>query len=329
MGVLKDLAIKFLQKYVGSYLDVPADFDFSLLKGKVELNNVALKKDALDLLGLPLFVKSGLVGRLLLLIPLTNLKSQPTVIVVENVVLIANFKEWTQAEFEKANALKKTRQLELDELGSSTGDAEDEEGGTLKKLLAQILNNLQITVTNVTIRLEDNTGTIPYSIGLNLDQLMVHSTDHTFQQGGGPPDPDSPVFFKLANLHGLNIFCVPTASDISAEPSELFKALFGSKIEPQHYLMRPMNAVASLAVQKSFFPKDGAPIFDVQVQFEVLEFSIYEEQLKFILQAVESLHYREFYPFARYALELVVLAFVGVPGTFNGFLGISLLLSFL
>lgn len=59
--------------------------------------------------------------------------------------------------------------------------------------------------------------------------------------------------------------------------------------------MRPLSGTARLAVQKSFFPKDGAPIFDIQLSFEGMEFSIYEQQLKIILHAIESLHYREFY----------------------------------
>lgn len=180
MGVLKDLAVKFLRKYVGTYLDVPSDFDFSLLKGKVELNNVNLKRDALDILGLPLIVKSGLVGKLILQIPITNIKTQPSLIVVENVVLIAKIKDYSQAEFEKASLAKKKRQLELDELKSTS--EEDEEGGTIKKLIASILNNLQITIKNVTIRLEDKIGEKPFSFGLNIRSVSVSSTDSQFRQ---------------------------------------------------------------------------------------------------------------------------------------------------
>jgi vacuolar protein sorting-associated protein 13D len=57
--------------------------------GAVELENLPLKKDALKSLDLPLEVKSGFVGRITLKIPLRQLRSEPWVISIDNLYLVA------------------------------------------------------------------------------------------------------------------------------------------------------------------------------------------------------------------------------------------------
>lgn len=58
----------YLNKYLGSYvygLD-PQSLKISVFKGDVQLNNLHLKPDALNALGLPITVKAGLLGSLTL-----------------------------------------------------------------------------------------------------------------------------------------------------------------------------------------------------------------------------------------------------------------------
>lgn len=51
--------------------------------GEVELENVPLRKDALRHLDIPLQVVSGFVGRVKLQIPVARLRSEPWVVVFE------------------------------------------------------------------------------------------------------------------------------------------------------------------------------------------------------------------------------------------------------
>lgn len=58
----------YLNKYLGSYvygLD-PQSLKISVFKGDVQLNNLHLRPDALNALGLPITVKAGLLGSLTL-----------------------------------------------------------------------------------------------------------------------------------------------------------------------------------------------------------------------------------------------------------------------
>lgn len=61
--------------------------------GEVELENVPLKKDILDQLGLPLQIHAGFVGRICFQIPLTKIRSEPWVISFEQLYLVAGPKD--------------------------------------------------------------------------------------------------------------------------------------------------------------------------------------------------------------------------------------------
>lgn len=64
----------YLNKYLGSYvygLD-PQSLKISVFKGDVQLNNLHLKPDALNALGLPITVKAGLLGSLTLKVGYTS-----------------------------------------------------------------------------------------------------------------------------------------------------------------------------------------------------------------------------------------------------------------
>lgn len=60
------------------------------LLGEVELENLPLKKDALRHLGLPIEIKSGFIGKLKLQIPVTQIRSAPWVIVIEQLYVVAS-----------------------------------------------------------------------------------------------------------------------------------------------------------------------------------------------------------------------------------------------
>lgn len=60
-----------------------------ILSGTVELENLPLKKTALQGLELPLEVKSGFIGHLKLSIPFRHPKSEPWIIHIDKLYLVA------------------------------------------------------------------------------------------------------------------------------------------------------------------------------------------------------------------------------------------------
>lgn len=57
--------------------------------GEVELENVPLRKDALRHLDMPVEVRAGFVGKVKLQIPVSRLRSEPWVIIFEQLYLVA------------------------------------------------------------------------------------------------------------------------------------------------------------------------------------------------------------------------------------------------
>ncbi|KAK5967500.1 hypothetical protein GCK32_004906, partial [Trichostrongylus colubriformis] len=74
--MLENIVAWVLNNYVGEYLEnLNTDqLSVALLSGQVELENVPLKKSALRKLDLPIEVKSGLLGKLTLSVPITHLR---------------------------------------------------------------------------------------------------------------------------------------------------------------------------------------------------------------------------------------------------------------
>ena len=62
MFSLSDLAVSFLQKHFDQYVDgiSSENLHYSLRNGHVELDNLALKKEALDNFELPVQVRAGM-----------------------------------------------------------------------------------------------------------------------------------------------------------------------------------------------------------------------------------------------------------------------------
>ena len=80
----------FLNNYLGSYLENvdTHQLSVSLLQGEVDLENVPLRKDALRFIEPCVEVKSGVVGHIKLTIPVSRLRSEPWILLLENVSVV-------------------------------------------------------------------------------------------------------------------------------------------------------------------------------------------------------------------------------------------------
>lgn len=88
--MLEGLVTWVLNNYVGEYLEnLNADqISIALLQGQVELENVPLKKTALKKLDIPLEVKSGIIGKLTLTVPIAHIRSEPWVLQMNDLLIL-------------------------------------------------------------------------------------------------------------------------------------------------------------------------------------------------------------------------------------------------
>jgi hypothetical protein len=85
-GVASAILAKVLGDYVTGFESKNLKFSFS---GELELSNLQLKRSALDGLDLPISVKSGFLSKLYLSIPWRALGSQPAIIRIEKIFVLA------------------------------------------------------------------------------------------------------------------------------------------------------------------------------------------------------------------------------------------------
>jgi hypothetical protein len=88
--MLEGLASALLAKILGDYIEAidTKNLRFTL-SGELELTNLQLKKSALNSLNLPVVVEEGFVSKLFLSVPWRSLGSQPAIIKIEKIFLLA------------------------------------------------------------------------------------------------------------------------------------------------------------------------------------------------------------------------------------------------
>lgn len=199
--------------------------------GDVVLKNLHLKQSALKDLDLPVQTIYGRLGKLVLKIPWKNLYSLPVVADVEDLYLLVapnaavnyNAEKQEKAELDAKKAeLSKVEEAKKRELDKDKPKADK---SFTEKLVAQIINNVQITIKNVHIRYEDrSTSTIPFSLGITLGELEVHTTDADWKKAF-LSEALSKVF-KVAKLDGLAVYMNCDSTMFQSYPSTEFSKLF-------------------------------------------------------------------------------------------------------
>jgi vacuolar protein sorting-associated protein 13A/C len=150
-----------LNKVLGDWIEDlnPDDLNLSILRGDVTLTNLRVKGEALNKFGLPVEVKSGYIGRIVASIPWTSLNSSPLTIEISNVTVFLKprpLDSW-DSQVQKKNLIEgKLSTLEDFELVNQKDFAEAKDPGFFGRLVENIVDNIQISVKNVYVRLEDS-----------------------------------------------------------------------------------------------------------------------------------------------------------------------------
>ncbi|KAK1592022.1 hypothetical protein Q3G72_017885 [Acer saccharum] len=180
--------LHLLRRYLGEYvhgLSVEA-LRISVWNGDVVLKDLKLKAEALNSLKLPVTVKAGFVGTITLKVPWKSLGKEPVVVLIDRVFILAYPPDdgRTLKEEDREKLLEaKLQQIELILL-------QPPENSWLGSIIATIIGNLKISISNVHIRYEDsitNPGH-PFASGITLAKLAAVTMDEqgneTFDTSG-------------------------------------------------------------------------------------------------------------------------------------------------
>ncbi|XP_072574266.1 intermembrane lipid transfer protein VPS13C isoform X2 [Paramormyrops kingsleyae] len=212
--VFEALVSDLLNRFIGDYVE---NLDKSQLKigiwgGNVVLENLRVKENALSELDVPFKVKAGQVGKLTLKIPWKNLYSEAVVATLDGLYLLvvpgATIK-YDAAKEEKYMQEAKQKELQRIEealqLAACRGrklkmhkktfkkskrherkqekPQEEKKDTFTEKLATQVIKNLQVKITSIHIRYEDDVSDPerPLSMGITLAELSLQTTDENWK----------------------------------------------------------------------------------------------------------------------------------------------------
>jgi len=316
--MLESLVASILNRVLGSYVENfdPNQLQIGLLSGDVKLGGLKLKKGALDQLQLPINVTDGHIGSLVLQIPYSNLKSKPVKVFIEDVFIVAMPDNGYDGDAQERRELsKKLEKLQLWEIsseramtrtsqGASSDDKEKEKQENFTtSLVTKIIENLQVTIRNIHIRMEE--PSVGVAVGATLGELSAVSTNKDWE----------PAFIanvgstthKLATLDSLAFYIDPHLSAEFSRPSTFesrqdlldeFKALIFDSVGATDVL-RPINGQGFITLNK--IPEtELTPKITADLKFEELSVNLEREQYVNTLKLVdqfnkffENLKYRQ------------------------------------
>eukprot|EP00842_Homolaphlyctis_polyrhiza_P006737 jgi/Hompol1/7064/HPOL_002423-RA len=309
--VFETVVATLINQFLGEYIAglETKQLSLGIWSGDVVLHDLRLKKDALSKLNLPIDVLDGVLGDLTLSIPWSDLKSKPLKVSINNLHILAAPKALQDydpvEEDERLQSIKKQKLAAAEQIAvrSKSGSSE-EENSFLAQLTTKLIDNLQISISNIHIRYEDPSIStkIPFSVGFTLAELSAVSTDENWN-----PDAvqtDQAYIYKLLRLSHFGVYWA-THSPSFANAEDKKKAFSSSiihdfKVEPSHqYVLNPVSGEGKIKWQKKHDPTQ--PRTDLKLMFDEFAFNLDDEQYACFIAVFGSFsRYLKSYPYRKF-----------------------------
>ncbi|XP_041957413.1 vacuolar protein sorting-associated protein 13A isoform X2 [Alosa sapidissima] len=318
--VFESVVVDVLNRFLGDYV---VNLDSSQLSlgiwgGDAILKNLEIKENALSQLDIPFKVRAGHIGRLELKIPWKNLYTQSVEATLDEVYLLIVPTASIKYDAEKEERqLQEARQRELQRIEETKQRAAEQENPQLQKqdtfvekLVTQVIKNLQVKISNIHIRYEDDitNPSSPISFGVSLQNLSLQTADANWH-----PcllDDKAKLFFKLVRLDSLFAYW-NTNSELYSNhaPDQALRclrhnvAVEGSIPQDYQYVFRPISARAKLRMNPRSDVDLSAPKVDLMVNLPNVSVELSRPQYVSILELLGSvdmmsrnLPYRKYRP---------------------------------
>ena len=311
--MLESFAAAFLNKFLGSYVENfdPKQLKVGIWNGDVKLNNLKLRKEALDELDLPVNVKSGILGELTMQLPWSNLKNKPVKIFINNVFLLCEPRSWDSYDPEEDAEREfnmKMNDLDKLEAASSVTPVSDESTNNkanesfTTSLVNKIVDNVQVSIKNIHFRYEDFNNVFsekPCSIGFSLYEMSAVSTN----------DEWTPSFIsitqqiskKLLSLNSLSFyFNTNDTETVFDEDLDVLIGKFQESIQTEdendknlyvsQNLVAPVTGSCKLSINKAGSTEEQ-PHIDASLDFSSFSLELDDEQYQELLSIASKFHW--------------------------------------
>ena len=164
----------------------------------------------------------------------------------------------------------------------------------MAQLVKRIVNNLQFSISNIHVRLEDNvTSKTPFSVGISIQELSAYSTNDEWKEAF--ISGDMKVVHKFLRLLSCSVYWNTESVSFSGKSSSEFIEAMASTILTEiggpvswQYLVRPINGTGKVVIAE--FPEHGQARYNTGLEFEDLAFCLDDEQYSSIFALLDSLN---------------------------------------
>ena len=300
--MLEQVVADLLTKVLGDFVEGLRGDSLSIgvWAGRTRFTNLQVKSSAVESLDIPFELAGGLLGALEVIIPWRSLFSQPTVLRLSDLHLLLrprrrenSYDADTAAEDDQRQKQKRLAKLEaLKEekrraLASPSEEDQVAVGGDRSeplssRLLTRLLENLEIFIDDVHIRLEDSSN--QYAAGFTLKAAGLCTQEGLL---------DSHFIHKLLTMNEMGLYWNDRMFDSLPLPSvdgpEAFKDNMRKLIHNPnllgalHYIIKPLSFSSVIQINRSR-PGETIPGQVVSVLVETLQVHLSESQLGQIMQ---------------------------------------------
>ncbi|XP_028822843.1 vacuolar protein sorting-associated protein 13A-like isoform X3 [Denticeps clupeoides] len=318
--VFESLVVDVLNRFLGDYV---VNLDSSQLRlgiwgGDAVLKNLEIKENALSQLDIPFKVRAGHIGRLELKIPWKNLYTQSVEATLDEVyLLIVPTASIKYDAVKEDRQLQEARQRELQRIEETKQRAAEQDNPKqekqdtfVEKLVTQVIKNLQVKISNIHVRYEDNVTNRNCSIsfGVSLQNLSLQTADKNWT-----PcllDDKAKLFYKLVRLDNLFAYWNVNSELYSRQAADEALRCLRHNIAVEttiphdyHYVFRPISAKAKLQMNPRSDVDFSSPRVDLMVNLPEISIELSRAQYVSILELLGSvdmmsrnLPYRKYRP---------------------------------
>uniref|UniRef100_A0A8C0HS82 Vacuolar protein sorting 13 homolog A n=1 Tax=Buteo japonicus TaxID=224669 RepID=A0A8C0HS82_9AVES len=228
------------------------------------------------------------VGQLNLQIPWQNLYTQPVEAVLDGVYLLIVPTASIKYDAEKeARQLLEARQRELqriEEAKQKIADQEEKQDTFVEKLVTQVIKNLQVKISNIHIRYEDDVSTFVY---LSMRDKNWNPCLH---------DETAKLFYKLVRLDNLFAYWNVKSEmfyhgGCDESLVNLKQGVASHNVIPEGYdfVFRPISAKAKLLMNPRSDVDFSSPKMDLDVNLQDITVEFNKPQYFSVMELLESI----------------------------------------
>ncbi|XP_060115875.1 intermembrane lipid transfer protein VPS13C isoform X1 [Heteronotia binoei] len=306
--VLESVVADLLNRFLGDYVENlnKSQLKLGIWGGNVALDHLQIKENALSELDLPFRVKAGQIDKLTLKIPWKNLYGEAVVATLEGLNLLvvpgASIKYDAEKEekYLQANKQRDLSRIEdaLQKAAEKDKPKEEKKDTFLEKLATQVIKNVQVKITGIHIKYEDDITdpSRPISFGMTLGELSLLTANENWT-----PcilNEAAKIIYKLLRLDSLSFYWnVDCEMYYRSSQEQILEQLkrgvpsVGREPPNYQYIFRPVSASAKMYIDPYAEMELKTPKVDWSMEVQSIAVELTKPQYLSMIDFLESVDY--------------------------------------